>query len=160
MQVSPNAVVSIHYTLTNDQGDVLDSSRDSEPLDFIQGIGMLIPGLEKELEGKKSGDNIAVTIQPEEGYGVRVEELVQDVPHEAFGMDGDLEVGMQFQVETDQGTQVVEITAITEEFVTVDGNHPLAGEVLNFDVDIIAVREATPEELDHGHVHGEGDNHH
>jgi len=156
MQISENKVVTIHYTLTNPQGDVIDSSRDGEPLAYIHGIGALVPGLEQELEGKAAGDSVAVTVQPEDGYGQRSEQLIQSVPREVFHLDGDIEVGMRFQAETDHGIELVEVVAVNDQTVTVDANHPLAGETLNFDVEVVAVRDATADELEHGHVHGEG----
>jgi FKBP-type peptidyl-prolyl cis-trans isomerase SlyD len=159
MQVAEKKAVTIHYTLTNKAGDVVDSSRDGEPLPYIHGIGALVPGLESELEGKSAGDNVAVTVQPEEGYGHKIPELIQSVPREVFQFDGEIEVGMRFQAETDNGVELVEVIAVDDEAVTVDANHPLAGEALSFDVDVVEVREATAEEIEHGHVHAEGDCH-
>jgi len=156
MQVATNKAVTIHYTLTNQAGDVVDSSRDGEPLDYIHGIGALVSGLESELDGKSIGDSIAVTVQPEDGDGHKTPELIQSVPKEAFQFDGDIEVGMRFQAETDHGVELVEVVAVDDETVTVDANHPLAGETLNFDVEIVAVRDATAEEVEHGHIHAEG----
>jgi len=156
MQVAEKKAVTIHYTLTNKAGDVVDSSRDGEPLPYIHGIGALVPGLESELEGKSAGDNVAVTVQPEEGYGHKVPELIQSVAREVFQFDGDIEVGMRFQAETDHGIELVEVISVDDETVTVDANHPLAGETLNFDVDVVEVRDATDEEVEHGHIHSEG----
>ncbi len=156
MQIATNRAVTIHYTLTNQAGDVVDSSRNGDPLAYVHGIGALVPGLEKELEGKSAGDNVAVTVQPEDGYGHRTPELIQSVPKEVFRFDGKIETGMRFQAETDHGIELVEVIAVDDESVTIDANHPLAGEVLNFDVDVVAVRDATAEELEHGHIHGEG----
>lgn len=156
MQVTTNKAVTIHYTLTNQTGDIVDSSRDGDPLPYIHGVGALVPGLEKELEGKSSGDNVAVTVQPEDGYGVRTPELIESVPKEVFQFEGEIEVGMRFEAETDHGVELVEVTEVNNETVTVDANHPLAGEVLSFDVDVIEVRDATADELEHGHIHGEG----
>jgi len=156
MQVATNKAVTIHYTLTNQAGDVVDSSRDGEPLAYIHGIGALVSGLESELDGKAIGDNVTVTVQPEDGYGHKTPELIQSVPKEAFQFDGDIEVGMRFQAETDHGVELVEVVAVDDSTVTVDANHPLAGETLNFDVEIVAVRDATAEEVEHGHIHAEG----
>jgi len=156
MQVADKKAVTIHYTLTNQAGDVVDSSRDGEPLPYIHGIGALVPGLESELEGKSAGDNVAVTVQPEEGYGHKVPELIQSVPREVFQVDGEIEVGRRVQAETDNGIELVEVVAVDDETVTVDANHPLAGEALNFDVDVVEVRDATDEEVEHGHIHTEG----
>lgn len=156
MQVATNKAVTIHYTLTNQTGDVVDSSRDGDPLAYIHGVGALVPGLEKELEGKTAGDSIAVTVQPDDGYGQKTPELIQSVPKEAFAFDGEIEVGMRFEAETDHGIELVEVIEVDEESVTIDANHPLAGETLNFDVNVVDVRNATDEELEHGHIHAEG----
>ena len=156
MQIAQNAVVSFHYTLTNNEGEVLDSPEGREPLAYIHGAGNIVPGLEKELDGKTSGDELKVAVSPEEGYGEVQEALVQEVPREAFQGVEDIEAGMQFQAQTQGGPLMVTVTKVEGDTVTVDGNHPLAGETLNFDVQITNVREASAEELEHGHVHGEG----
>ena len=160
MQISKNKVVSIDYTLTDDQGQVIDSSKGQEPLAYIHGAGNIIPGLEDALEGKQQGDALNVTVAPENGYGMRNEELLQVIPRDRFVGVEDLAVGMQFQAEGQHGPQVVTITSIVEDDVTIDANHPLAGVTLNFDVEIVGVREANGEELEHGHVHGEGGHQH
>jgi len=160
MQVAKNKVVSIDYTLKNDAGEVIDSSEGHEPLFYLHGAQNIVPGLESALEGKAAGDRIQVSIAPAEAYGERNEALQQAVPREAFQGVEDLEVGMQFRAESDAGQQIVTITAIEGDEVTVDGNHPLAGETLNFDVTVVEVRDATAEELEHGHVHGPGGHHH
>jgi len=160
MEVAEKKVVGIHYKLTNDDGQVLDSSENKEPLTFIHGIGMLIPGLEKALIGKKKGDDLKVSIQPEEGYGVKDASLTQQVPKSQFDEPEKIEVGSQFQVDTDQGAIVVTVTNVTDSDVTVDGNHPLAGMTLHFDVTVEDVRDATEEELAHGHIHGEDGHQH
>jgi FKBP-type peptidyl-prolyl cis-trans isomerase SlyD len=160
MQIAEKKVVGIHYKLTNEAGEVLDSSENAQPLLFIHGIGMLIPGLENALTGKTTGDKMQVTVQPEDGYGVRDQGLVQQVPKAQFDESEEIQVGMQFQVETQEGAIVVTVTEIGDDTVTIDGNHPLAGMVLNFDVSVEEVRDATQEELDHGHVHGPGGHEH
>ncbi len=160
MQISKHKVVTIEYTLTNDQGAVLDTSEGGEPLAYIQGVGGLIPGLESELEGKSSGDALSVSIPPEQGYGERDEALVQVVARDMFAGVDDLEVGMQFQAKSDEEEQVVTVSKVEGDEVTVDGNHPLAGETLNFEVTVVDVRDATAEELEHGHVHGPGGHDH
>ena len=170
MQISSQKVATIDYTLTDDQGTELDSSKDGEPLAYIQGIGNLIPGLEDALEGKSTGDELSVSIQPEEAYGKRDEELLQAVPRAHFDGVDELQVGMQFRTSSEGGEdgedgedgeeRVVTVVEIGDEQVTVDGNHPLAGQILNFEVKIVEVRDATQEELDHGHVHGPGGHHH
>lgn len=155
MQIDKHAVATIDYTLIDDTGEVLDSSRGQDPLSYIHGVGSLIPGLEQALEGKEAGDSISVTIPPENAYGERNEDLVHVVERGQFGVD-DLQTGMRFRVQSEVGEQVVVVTNIDGDDVTVDGNHPLAGETLKFEVDVKAVREASPEELDHGHAHGPG----
>ena len=158
MQIAENTVVAFHYTLTNEAGQTIDSSRQrEEPLNYLHGHGNIIPGLEKALVGKQAGDKLEVTVTPEEGYGERHEGLIQQVPTSAFeGAGGELKPGMQFQAQTQGGPLMVTVTQVEGDTVTVDGNHPLAGQNLNFDVEIAEVREASEEEVEHGHVHGEG----
>jgi FKBP-type peptidyl-prolyl cis-trans isomerase SlyD len=160
MQIAQDKVVLIHYTLKNDAGETLDSSSGGEPLAYIHGQGNLVAGLEKALEGKQSGDKLSVKVEPTEGYGVRDDALIQQVPKRQFG-GANVQPGMQFHAQTSQGhARVVTVVRIQGDMVTVDGNHPLAGENLNFDVEVTEVREATQEELEHGHVHGPGGHHH
>ncbi len=161
MHIAEQSVVSIHYTLTNDAGETLDTSDGREPLVYLHGAQNIIPGLENELTGKSVGDSFDVTIQPEEAYGTVNPELVQTVPHSAFEGVEKVEPGMQFQARGDDGeTQVITVTEVADSGVTVDGNHPLAGQVLNFSVRVDEIREATEEEIEHGHVHGPGGHHH
>ena len=160
MQIAENKVVSIHYTLTNTEGKVLDSSEGRDPLAYLHGNKNIIIGLENALAGKTAGDKLNVTIPPEEAYGIRDEQLVQVISKSAFQGIESIEPGMQFQAKSDQGTQIVTITNVDGDKVTVDGNHALAGETLNFEVEVTEVREATDEELQHGHVHGPGGHHH
>ena len=155
MHIAEQSVVSIHYTLTNDAGETLDTSDGREPLVYLHGAQNIIPGLENELTGKSVGDSFDVTIQPEEAYGTVNPELVQTVPHSAFEGVEKVEPGMQFQARGDDGeTQVITVTEVADSGVTVDGNHPLAGQVLNFSVRVEEIREATEEEIAHGHIHG------
>lgn len=156
MQVAKDKVVSIHYTLKNNQGEVLDSSTGRDPLNYLHGHGNLIKGMEDGLEGKNEGDKFDLKVSPENGYGVKSDKMVQKVPRSAFG-DQKIEKGMQFQ--TNKG-QVVTITEIGLDAVTVDGNHPLAGVELNFDVEVMEIRDATSDEREHGHVHGPGGHSH
>ncbi|MDG0971083.1 MAG: peptidylprolyl isomerase [Porticoccaceae bacterium] len=161
MTIKENSAVSFHYTLTDDDGQTLDSSAGKDPLTYLHGAGNIIPGLENALAGKKIGDSMVVAVTAAEGYGEVQQELIQEVPRDAFQGVDSIEVGMQFEAQTGQGGSVpVTVTAVTEELVTVDGNHPLAGKNLNFDVSIESVREATEEELEHGHVHGAGGQEH
>lgn len=161
MQIAQDKVVLIHYTLTNDGGEVLDSSSGNAPLAYLHGQGNIIPGLEKALEGKQAGDKLEVKVAPAEGYGERDDKLVQQVPRRAFGGVQNVQPGMQFHAQTSQGqTRVVTVKNVIGDMVTVDGNHPLAGEHLTFAVEVTEVRDATEEELSHGHVHGPGGHHH
>ena len=160
MQIAADSVVLIHYRLKDDAGKVIDSSDGGEPLAYIQGHGNLVPGLEKALEGKKDGDAVAVTLAPADGYGTRNDALVQRVPKRSLQGSGEIRKGMQFQAQTDEGLRVFTVTAVVGDMVSLDGNHPLADQTLHFDVQIVSVRAATAEELEHGHVHGAGGHHH
>lgn len=160
MQIDSKSAVAIDYTLTDDQGTVIDSSQGGDPLWYLHGFGNIIPGLERELSGKSVGDRLQVKVAPEDGYGERNEGLQQDVSREQFGEIDDLQEGMQFQAQTDAGPMVFTIVNVSEEVVTVDGNHPLAGMALNFDVTVRDIREATDDEISHGHIHGPGGHHH
>ena len=159
MQIAPRCVALFHYTLTNDAGEVLDSSEGREPLAYLHGSGNIVKGLEKAMEGRSVGDKFNVDVAPEDGYGPRIESLVQQVPKSAFPQV-DLQPGMRFQAESNMGPVTVVITEIADENVTVDGNHPLAGENLHFAVEVTEVREASTEEVLHGHVHGAGGHEH
>jgi FKBP-type peptidyl-prolyl cis-trans isomerase SlyD len=156
MEISKQKVASIHYTLKNTKGEIIDSSEGKEPLTYLHGADNLIPGMEEGLEGKVVGNKFELVIEPARGYGVKHEQLIQKVPRASFPSQG-IEVGMQFQ--TNKGS-VVTVTHVGLDSVTVDGNHPLAGEPLYFAVEVISVRNATDEEVQHGHVHGAGGHHH
>jgi FKBP-type peptidyl-prolyl cis-trans isomerase SlyD len=160
MLVARDTVVTIHYTLKNDAGEVLDSSAGGEPLAYIHGGGNIIVGLEEALEGKTAGDRIAVAIPAAKAYGEHDHALVQQVPRRAFQSGGDVKAGMRFTAQTEHGPRQVVVTRVAGDMVTVDGNHPLAGQALNFDVEIAQVRAASEEELAHGHVHGPGGHDH
>jgi FKBP-type peptidyl-prolyl cis-trans isomerase SlyD len=154
MQVADNMAVSIHYTLTNDDGEVLDSSIGDEALVFLQGSGNIIPGLEKAMVGKVTGDKFNVRIVPEEAYGELMEDMIQVLSRDMFEGIDNIEVGMQFHADVSSGPGVVTVVSIEGDDITIDGNHPLAGIALNFDVEVIDVRLATEEEASHGHIHG------
>ncbi|HKU44591.1 MAG TPA: peptidylprolyl isomerase [Polyangiales bacterium] len=161
MQIANNTAVWLQYTLRDDAGEVLDASEQDEPLIYIHGQGDIVPGLEKALEGKAIGSKFKVSVPPEEGYGPREPGKVQSVPRSAFEDAGDLEPGMQFQAQADDGgVDIVTIVAVSGEEVTIDANHPLAGKQLHFEIEVVNVRDATEEELEHGHVHGPGGHHH
>ena len=154
MKIANESVVSIHYTLTDDDGALLDSSDGRDPLRYLHGAGNIIPGLEKALEGAVKGDAKKVTVSPKDGYGEHDKELVQALPRNMFTGIDKIEAGMEFQAQSPTGEeQFVVVKEVTEETVTVDGNHALAGKTLHFDVKVEEVREATDEEKDHGHVH-------
>ncbi|WP_109022146.1 FKBP-type peptidyl-prolyl cis-trans isomerase [Leptospira kobayashii] len=156
--ISKGKVVGFSYHLTNSQGATLDKS--DEPLLYLHGSGNIIPGLENELEGLVSGDSKKVVVSPENGYGTYDEKLVFQVPKSELPADAELEVGMEFQTDSADGPMVLYLHEVRETDVILNGNHPLAGETLHFDVTIQSIREATKEELKHGHVHGPGGHHH
>jgi FKBP-type peptidyl-prolyl cis-trans isomerase SlyD len=160
MQVGKDKVVSIDYTLTNNTGQVLDSSQGREPLAYLHGNRNIIPGLEAALEGKNVGDKVNAVIAPKDAYGEKDQNLVQPVPRKMFPQTQPIQVGQQFQAQSEHGTRVVTVVGVDDENVTIDANHPLAGETLNFDVTVREVRDASPEEIAHGHVHGAGGHQH
>jgi FKBP-type peptidyl-prolyl cis-trans isomerase SlyD len=153
MQVEKNKVVEIDYTLKDDKGQVLDSSDGRQPLSYIQGVGNLIPGVENALEGKSSGERVQITVPPETGYGVRDDSLVLSIERDKFSGVEDLKEGLRFRMDTPDGPTIFTVLKVGDAEVLVDGNHPLAGMTLNFDITVQSVRDATSEELDHGHVH-------
>ncbi|GGY16928.1 peptidyl-prolyl cis-trans isomerase [Rhodanobacter panaciterrae] len=160
MQIAQNSVAAFHYTLTDDEGQVIDSSEGREPLTYLHGSGQIVPGLEKQMEGRAVGDKFTADVIPEEGYGVRHAELMQEVPREAFQGVEDIQPGMQFQGRGPQGEINVTVTKVEDDKVFIDGNHPLAGKTLHFAIEVTDLRVATEEELAHGHVHGAGGHHH
>lgn len=154
MTIQKDKVATIEYTLTGKDGAVIDASN-GDPLPYLHGHMNLVPGLEKELEGKTVGDKFNVVVAAAEGYGERDEQFVQVVPREMLKGIDDLQVGMHFQASGPEGqTHSVHISAIDGDDITVDGNHPLAGQDLIFDIEVVELRDATTEELEHGHVHG------
>jgi FKBP-type peptidyl-prolyl cis-trans isomerase SlyD len=160
MKIEQNKVGMINYSLTDSEGNLIDSSN-GLALAYLHGHSNLIPGLEKELEGKGTGDKFNANIPASEAYGEVEPNLIQEgVPKSMFQGVDNLEVGMRFEAQSEQGVHSVEITDIQDETVTVDGNHPLAGKDLNFDIEVMGVRDATEEELEHGHAHGDGGHQH
>ena len=159
MNIEKDKVALIEYTLTNADGEVMDAS-DGNPLAYLQGHGNFIPGLEAQLEGKTEGDKFKTTIAAADAYGERIDTLIQTVPSDMFQGVDNVEVGMRFEAQSEQGMHSVEITAVEGDQVTVDGNHPMAGLELTFEVEVKEVRDATAEELEHGHAHGSGGHQH
>ena len=156
MQIKNDQVVSIHYTLTSPSGEVLDSSEGKDPLAYLHGHSNIIPGLEKQLTGKSVGDKLIANVPAAEAYGEQNPDLIVDAQRSQFPDGVDLQPGMQFQAQTPQGPRIARITEIAGDKVTVDTNHPLAGVDLTFDVEITDIREAKPQEIEHGHVHAGG----
>lgn len=160
MNIQANSVVSIDYTVTDEDGAVIDSSNGREPLVYLHGFNNIIPGLEKALEGKAQGEAFSVDVTAAEAYGPYQDDMIQEVPASAFQGVDKVEVGMQFTAQSQQGPVHVVVKEVKDETVTIDGNHPLAGKDLKFEGSIVEVREATEEEVTHGHVHGEGGHQH
>jgi len=156
MKIAKNNVVVMHYAVSDSEGTLIDSSYDEKPMEIIQGTGYLIPGLDDALIDHETGDKFEVTVACEQAYGERHDDYVQTVPREVLAGVEDLALGTQLRATTDDGEQTVIVIDVQDDVITVDGNHPLAGLDLSFDVEIIEVREATAEELQHGHVHAEG----
>ena len=160
LMIAKNSVVSLKYTLTDDPGKVLDSSDGTKPMVYLHGAGNIVPGLEKALAGKTEGDAFKVRVEPAEAYGEVVPNGVKTIERSAFEGVDVVEVGMAFQAQAPDGSeQHIMVTKVEGDSVTIDINHPLAGVALNFDIKILSVREATKEELDHGHTHEDGHSH-
>jgi FKBP-type peptidyl-prolyl cis-trans isomerase SlyD len=159
IQIADKTVVSFEYTLKDDGGQVLDTSDGREPLTYIHGAGNIIPGLEKALTGKSAGDSLEVTVPPEQGYGRRDEGLVRNLPLRKIA-DKNPVAGRRYRAQLEEGVAIVIVTSVKGDYATVDANHPLADKTLHFSVKVVKVRGATDEELEHGHVHGEGGHHH
>ncbi|TSA39361.1 MAG: peptidylprolyl isomerase [Methylococcaceae bacterium] len=159
MQVADNIAVTIHFTLTDDDGEIIDSSIGEEPMTYLHGSGQVITGLEKALPGKAVGEKFTIRIEPEEAYGVFSEDRIEVIPRDMFDEGDVIEVGMQFEADVAENPAIITIVAVEGDNVTIDSNHPLADVALTFEVEIIGLRPATEEELEHGHVHGEGCHH-
>jgi FKBP-type peptidyl-prolyl cis-trans isomerase SlyD len=147
-----NKVVSFNYTLKDSDGNELDSSEGSEPLTYLHGAENIIPGLEAAINEKAAGDSVTAVIAPEDAYDQRNEEQVSKVPRDKFGGIEGLAVGVQLQAQTPDGPRIVRVVDMDDENVTIDANHPLAGVTLHFEVTVTDVRDATEEEIEHGHV--------
>jgi len=160
MKTASGMVVTMHYTLTDDSGDVLDTSAGRDPLTYLHGHGNIIPGLEKALEGKEVGHKSKVTVAPDEGYGEKNQEMVFEAPREHFPPDLELKAGERVYAEGPNGPISFSVVELTEKGAVLDANHPLAGKTLHFEVEIVEIRDASEEEIGHGHVHGEGGHQH
>jgi FKBP-type peptidyl-prolyl cis-trans isomerase SlyD len=160
MQISDKKAVTIHYTLKDEAGETLDTSRGRDPLSYLQGAGNIVSGLEKALDGKSAGETVRVKLAPEEAYGQRDEKEIRNVPLRRISTEGKLSPGARVRVQTADGFQLAVVQTIRGDYATVDLNHPLAGMQLDFEVEVMGVRDATAEELTHGHVHAPGGHHH
>lgn len=160
MTITKNKVVIMHYTLKNDDGTVIDSSEGREPLAYLHGASNIVIGLENGLEGKSAGDKLSVVVAASEGYGEYSEDLKQEVPLAQFDDQSQVQAGAQFHAQTPQGVVVATVLSVDNENAVIDMNHALAGQTLNFDIEIVEVRDATKEELQHGHAHAPGGHHH
>ena len=156
MEIEDKKVVSFHYTLSNGQGEELESSRDRQPMSYLHGARNIIPGLEQAMVGKTAGDAFSVTVEPAQAYGERNDANLMRIPSKRFGDTRRLEPGQLVSLQTSNGPVQATVVKVGRFNVDVDANHPLAGQTLTFDVEITDVRDATQEELDHGHVHGPG----
>jgi FKBP-type peptidyl-prolyl cis-trans isomerase SlyD len=161
MTVTKNRVVSIDYTLLDDKHNVIESTSGQRPLDYLHGFGNIIPGLEKMLEGRAQGERFVADVPAAEAYGERDERLIADIPMENFQGLGDDQIrpGMRFHTQSDEGVRMITVTRVENGTVTVDGNHPLAGMDLSFEVTVSGIREASEDELMHGHVHNAAHDH-
>jgi FKBP-type peptidyl-prolyl cis-trans isomerase SlyD len=159
VQIQQRSVVTIEYTLKNDAGEILDKSEGRAPLTYLHGVGNLVQGLEKALEGKGVGDSLEVSLTPADGYGERDEKLVRKIPLRKI-RDPRPQPGKRYPAQVDDGLRMVLVTAVSGDYASVDANHALAGMTLHFFVKVLEIREATAEELSHGHVHGKGGHHH
>ncbi len=160
LMIGQNSVVSMHYTLKNDDGEILDSSEGKTPLVYLHGANNLIPGLEAELAGKSTGAAFNASIPPAQAYGEFNEDFIQVISKSMFEGVESIEVGMSFVAQGEGGAQrQVRVTEVNGEDITIDANHPLAGQTLHFEVEVVDVREGTPQEIEHGHVHAGGADH-
>ena len=160
MQIGPESVVSFHYTLRDDSGKELETSRGGDPATYLHGANNIIPGLESAMAGKTDGDTFSATVSPEDGYGLRNPDREQRVPIKHLSFKGKLRAGDVVQLSTSDGMRTVTVVKPGRHTADIDTNHPLAGQTLVFDIEILETRSASAEELSHGHVHGPGGHHH
>lgn len=154
--ITKDTAVLFNYTLRDEEGNIIDQSPEGQPLAYLHGHSNIIPGLEAQLEGKSAGERVNAVVAPADGYGEYHEQAVQEIPRDNFQGVEDIQPGMQFQSQSGDQVMLVTVKDVTDDMVTVDANHPLAGKTLTFDVEIVEVRAATEDELSHGHVHGAG----
>jgi FKBP-type peptidyl-prolyl cis-trans isomerase SlyD len=155
MQIANNRVVSIEYTLKDDEGRVLDTSEGLEPLAYLHGAGNIVPGLEEALDGKQEGEALNVQVPPDKAYGEKDARLQQDVPKTVFQTDSQIKPGMRFEAQSPQGTQIITVVDVADDQVTIDANHPLAGQTLSFEVKVVGVRNASEQEISQGQPAGD-----
>lgn len=160
MDIAPDTVVTFHYTLRDENGEELESSRGDDPDAYLHGHGNMIPGLETAMNGRAPGDTFSVTVPPAEAYGERDPYKLQRVPVKHLAYRGRLAPGMVVQLNTEQGLRAVTVIKAGRHSADIDTNHPLAGKPLTFDIEVVDVRAASEEEIEHGHVHGSGGHHH
>ncbi|MCG5053369.1 MAG: peptidylprolyl isomerase [Myxococcales bacterium] len=160
MKVAAQKVVTITYTLKDEKGEVLDTSEGREPMAYLHGAANIVPGLEAALEGKEAGESLEVTLPPEQGYGVRDEQAIRNVATRKLSPDRKVAVGERYRVSTPEGGRIVTVLSVKGDYATIDANHPLAGITLHFAVSVVDVRDASAEEVAHGHVHTPGAHHH
>jgi FKBP-type peptidyl-prolyl cis-trans isomerase SlyD len=159
MQITNNTAVSIHYTLTNDAGEKIDSTEGGEPMVYLHGRGNIITGLEKALHSKNPGDKFSARVEAADAYGEFSDDMIQTISIEMFDGIDKVEAGMQFHTAANSGSGIITVLKVDGDDITIDSNHPLAGQALNFDVEIVSVRLATKEEISHGHIHSAGCHH-
>ena len=160
MNIGKHTVASFNFTLKNDSGEVIDTSEGQAPMTYLHGTDTLLPALEAALDGKAVGDKLELRLEAGDAYGERDEEQVHVVARGDLPPDEEMEVGMQLEAVSEEGTQVVTIVGIEGDEVILDGNHPLAGVALNFELEVVETRPATEEEISHGHLHGPGGHQH
>lgn len=156
MIIEKNKVVSINYILSDDNNDIVETTKQQGPMIYLHGANNILPVLENALEGKSPNSRVRTTVSPKEGYGEYIEEMVQSIPLSGFPNADKVKVGVQFELDTDDGTKIATITKVDEDAFTLDMNHPLAGQTLHFDIEVAAIREASAEEIQNGQIHTHG----
>jgi len=160
MTITAGTVVSMNYKLTNSKGEEIDQNAQGKPFEYLHGASQIVPGLESALEGLNVGQRKTVVVPPAEGYGEVNKDLIAQVSRSQFPEEMEIVVGMQFKAQLEHGPMILRVEGVNGDEITVDGNHPLAGQTLNFDIEIVSIRKASDEELAHGHAHGPDGHHH